>query len=564
MEAVFLKLFNMSITASWLVLAIIALRFLLKKAPKSMMVLLWALVGIRLLCPFSFESVFSLIPSAETIPADIVYSDAPMIHSGIAALNSAVNPVISKALAPAVGQSANPMQVISFIASVVWIVGLAAMLLYTLISCLRIHRNVREAIPLEKGIWLCDHISAPFLFGTLHPRIYLPSDLNEENRRYVIAHEQAHIARHDHWWKPLGFVLLSVYWFQPVLWIAYVLFCRDIEFACDEKVIKKMGEQSKKPYANALLQCSMPRKMVTACPVAFGEVGVKGRIKSVLHYRKPSFWILMAALAACIVAAVCFLTNPMAKGIDDIDHFGVNMALFERVEMIGLVDEHSNRIVSDEQEVNDILSGLKTVQIAAAPISESQSEERDKTHRIILTGGKGSPVTLCFDSDCREVWIDDGVKPTFSYRVLNPQTVEEQFLFASIDSRLYPDGMPLPIEYFEHVSQEPSLEMLKQHYPQYFDLPTEQGLTVYVWQMAAGSFSCALIAGHDVPQTFEEKLDLISLAPTSMDEMRIIVGTYDLPPKDVMIYPITQVHSSYYYEINEAYCKTVEQLFWGE
>ena len=311
MEAVFLKILNMSITASWLVLAVIALRFLLKKAPKAFLVLLWGLVGVRLILPFSFESVMSLIPSAETVPSDIVYSQVPEIDSGIGALNSAINPIISETLAPNEISSMNPMEVVTIVASAVWVIGIAAMLLYTLTSFLLFRRKVREAAPLRENIYLCDGIGTPFILGVVRPRIYLPSSVSQADAQHVIAHETAHIKRRDYLWKPLGFLFLTVYWFNPVLWIAYILLCRDIELACDEKVIRDKSLEIKKSYSEALVNCSVPRKMITACPLAFGEGGVKGRIKSVLNYKKPAFWIIIVSIIACVAVAVCFLTNPI-------------------------------------------------------------------------------------------------------------------------------------------------------------------------------------------------------------------------------------------------------------
>lgn len=315
MEILFLKLLNMSITASWLVLAVVVLRLLLKKAPRALIVVLWAFVGIRLVCPFSFDSVFSLIPSVETIPQDIFYSASPEIQSGVPVLNSVVNPVITGLFSPEPMTSVNPVQILAFAASIVWIAGMAAMVLYTVISYLRIHRKVREAVPLRDNIFLCDAVSTPFILGIIRPRIYLPSDMKEQDIEYVIAHEKAHLKRHDHWWKPLGFLLLTVYWLNPVMWLAYVLLCKDIELACDEKVLRNMGMESKKPYAHALINCSIPRKRIAACPLAFGEVGVKGRIQSVLNYKKPAFWILVVAVISCAAVAVCFLTNP--KTLDE-------------------------------------------------------------------------------------------------------------------------------------------------------------------------------------------------------------------------------------------------------
>lgn len=313
MDAFFIKLLNMSLTASWLVLAVIFLRFLLKKAPKWIMGVLWGFVAIRLICPFSFESIFSLIPSAEAIPQNIVSSENPAISSGLTLINEAVNPIISGSLSPNIGSGINPMQIIASAASAIWIIGVIAMLIYTLASYIRISRKIREAAPLKENIWICDRISTPFILGIIRPRIYLPSAMNEADTEYVISHEKAHLKRKDHIWKPLGFLLLSVYWFNPILWAAYILLCRDIELACDEKVIRQMGTEIKKPYSEALVNCSVPRKMIAACPLAFGETGVKERVKGVLSYKKPAFWIILVAIAACIVTAVCLLTNPLGK-----------------------------------------------------------------------------------------------------------------------------------------------------------------------------------------------------------------------------------------------------------
>ena len=310
MEIMFIKLLNMSITASWLVLAVVVLRLLLKKAPRAFVVVLWSFVGIRLVCPFSFDSVFSLIPSVETIPQDIFYSASPEIQSGVPVLNSVVNPVIMGLFSPEPMTSVNPVQILAFVVSIIWIAGMAAMVLYTIISYFSIYRKVREAVPFRNNIFLCDAISTPFIFGIIRPRIYLPSDTKEQDIEYVIAHEKAHLKRHDHWWKPLGFLLLTVYWFNPVMWLAYVLLCKDIELACDEKVLRNMGAENKKPYAHALINCSIPRKRIAACPLAFGEAGVKGRIQSVLNYKRPAFWILFVAVISCVIVAVCFLTNP--------------------------------------------------------------------------------------------------------------------------------------------------------------------------------------------------------------------------------------------------------------
>lgn len=319
MENVFLKLLNMSITAGWLILAVIVLRFLLRKAPKWISCLLWALVAIRLLCPFSFESIFSVVPSSETIHHDTVISAKPEIDSGVALVDNVVNPVISEAFAPKPGDSANPLQIWIFVAGIVWIVGVCVMLAYAAVSYLRLRYQVRLAVRFSESVYISEFVSSPFILGVIRPRIYLPSVMEEEVYKPVIAHEQAHLKRGDYFWKPFGYVLLAVYWFQPLCWIAYSLLCKDIELACDEKVIKGYDSHQKKVYSEALLACSLNRRTIAACPLAFGEVGVKERIKSVLHYKKPAFWIIVSAVIVCAVVAVCFLTDPVKdeKGYEE-------------------------------------------------------------------------------------------------------------------------------------------------------------------------------------------------------------------------------------------------------
>ena len=311
MAAVFLKLLNLSISASWLVLAVLVLRLISKRSPKWMNVLLWGIVALRLVLPFSIESTLSLIPSAETVsPAVVQFAPAPTITSGVSVIDNAVNPSLSEHFAAVPTASVNPLYVWTEIAGWVWLIGLGAMLLYALVSYLRLRRRVSVSLPIQDHIYLCDAISSPFILGVVKPHIYLPSGLDEVQRQNVLAHEQAHLARRDHWWKPLGFALLAVYWFNPVLWLAYTLLCRDIELACDERVIRTMDESAVKTYSTVLLACSMPRKAVITCPLAFGEVGVKERVRNALHYKKPAFWVVAASVAVCVVVAVCFLTDP--------------------------------------------------------------------------------------------------------------------------------------------------------------------------------------------------------------------------------------------------------------
>lgn len=326
MTGLFLKLLNVSITASWIVLAVLVLRLFLRKAPKWSMCILWSVVALRLVLPFSPESAISLIPSPEVIPQDIIRSETPAIHSAIPALNSAVNPLFTGTLTP----ESNLLKKILTAASVVWLAGVGVMLLYSLITFLSVRRQVRESLLYQKNIYICDDVQSPFILGVIRPRIYIPSGMEESCLSHVLAHENAHIRRWDHLWKPLGFLLLTVYWFNPLLWWAYILLCRDIEMACDEKVVAGMDGDGKRDYSEALIACSVHRRIIMACPVAFGEVSVKSRIKSVLCYKKPGAWVVTAAVAVCVIAAACFLTDPVACAHDYESHVTLAATCTER------------------------------------------------------------------------------------------------------------------------------------------------------------------------------------------------------------------------------------------
>lgn len=315
MTEFFLNVVNMSISASWLVCAVLLLRLLLKKAPKWINVLLWGIVAVRLICPFSFESVLSLIPSSQTINPEIALN-APVIDSGVTIIDNVINPIIGEAtisLQPE--KDVNLFQFIMPYLAGVWLVGIAALLIYTLISFLRLKRKIGTAVLLRDNIYQSEAVVSPFVLGVIKPKIYLPFNMNGQDMNHVIAHERAHIRRKDHFWKPLGFLILTLHWFNPVVWFGYILLCRDIELACDEKVVKELNNEQRAYYSEALLACSVNRRMIAACPLAFGEVGVKDRIKSVLNYKKPAFWIIVVAIVVSITVAVCFLTNPVNTSI---------------------------------------------------------------------------------------------------------------------------------------------------------------------------------------------------------------------------------------------------------
>ena len=325
MSTLFLKILNMSLNASWLILAVIIARFLLKKAPKWASCLLWGLVAFRLICPFSIHSILSLLPSAEIIPDNIMAEANPRIYSGVNTIDNAVNPIVESVLSPKVVSSVNPVQVIVDVAGTIWAIGFCVMLIYSFISILLLRRRVSASVKLSDGIYECDEVASPFILGIIRPIIYVPSGMDSNTLDYVTAHEKTHLKRKDHYWKPLGFFLLSVYWFNPLCWISYILLCRDIESACDEKVIRDKDTNYMAAYSQALLDCSINRRVIAACPLAFGETDVKGRIKGILNYKKPAFWIVVTSILVCIIVAVCFITSP--KGINDLsDATSVNVA----------------------------------------------------------------------------------------------------------------------------------------------------------------------------------------------------------------------------------------------
>lgn len=313
MDDVFLKLVNLSISASWLILAVLVLRVVLKKAPKWVMPLLWGVVALRLVCPFSIESVLSLIPSAETIPSEIVTETREPVLYEQATLDIVTNPTLPPAAEVTVGVSRQQAQVDFNIYSVLWLAGMAALLVHALVSAGKLKKKLATAILLRDNIYESEFVDSPFVFGVVKPNSYLPMHMDEGTAAHVIAHERAHLARRDHWWKVLGYLVLALHWFNPLVWVAYILFCRDIELACDERVVKGLDGAARADYSQALLSCAAPGRAVAACPLAFGEGNIKTRVKSALHYKKPAFWVAAAAVLAVVIMAVCFLTNPKSE-----------------------------------------------------------------------------------------------------------------------------------------------------------------------------------------------------------------------------------------------------------
>ena len=357
MDDVFLKIMNLSISASWLILAVLVLRVVLKKAPKWVMPLLWGVVALRLVCLFSIESALSLIPSAETIPSEIVTETREPVLYEQATLDIVTNPTLPSAAEVPVGVSRQQAQVDFNIYSVLWLAGMAALLVHALVSAGKLKKKLATAILLRDNIYESEFVDSPFVFGVIKPKIYLPMHMDEGTAAYVIAHEHAHLARRDHWWKVLGYLVLALHWFNPLVWVAYILFCRDIELACDEKVVKGLDGAARADYSQALLSCAAPGRAVAACPLAFGEGNIKTRVKSALHYKKPAFWVAAAAVLAVVIMAVCFLTNPRSD-IDAETLLGTSRGEITRISVkMGEADSGEEYRMSTE-EIKTVLSLL--------------------------------------------------------------------------------------------------------------------------------------------------------------------------------------------------------------
>ena len=551
MSELFLKIVNMSISASWVVIAVLALRFCLKKAPKWVNVLLWGIVAARMVFPFSIESVLSLIPSAETISPTIMMEQTPSVQTGVPALNHVINPVISGSFTPAPGASANPLQIWIPILTGIWLFGVAALFLYSAASYWRLRRKVCEAVILRGNIYQSENVCSPFVLGIIKPKIYLPYHMDSREMGHVIAHEQTHICRRDHWWKPLGFLLLTIHWFNPLMWLSYILLCRDIELACDEKVIREMGNEQRADYTQALVTCSVGRRVIAACPLAFGEIGVKERVKSVMNYKKPAFWIVLASVIVCAVIAVCFLTNPIgfqfdvsANTIVSANHFDMRNA-----------DDPVAIEMTPAQigELNSRLAGVKNCKrsdkyAGLTPGYQISAQMQDGSY-IRISGYSLSDNTM--------VDIEQSGK---RYAVSDRE-------FQEYLSRICAGG---------DVSAAFDLQPLRVQYPEYFDLDASAGLDVYVWQMAPDSYYFGLLP-HTASPRDSTAQELLALRGASSEQMRYILAAYALDPDDIHVIPWQNPISSYIPECwivtengesleekQAQYIETVSAMLFGE
>ena len=551
MSELFLKIVNMSISASWIVVAVLALRFCLKKAPKWVNALLWGIVAVRMVFPFSIESVLSLIPSAETISPTVMMEQTPSVQTGVPALNHVINPVISGSFTPAPGASANPLQIWIPVLAGIWLFGIAALFLYSAVSYWCLRRKVCEAVILRDNIYQSENVCSPFVLGIIRPKIYLPYHMDSREMGHVIAHEQTHICRRDHWWKPLGFLLLTIHWFNPLMWLSYVLLCRDIELACDEKVIREMSNEQRADYTQALVACSVDRRLIAACPLAFGEIGVKERVKSVMNYKKPAFWIVLASVIVCAVIAVCFLTNPIGFQFDVSANTIVSANHFD---MRNADDPVSIEMTPAQiSELNSRLAGVKNCKrsdkyAGLTPGYQISAQMQDGSY-IRISGYSLSDNTM--------VDIEQNGK---RYAVSDRE-------FQEYLSRICAGG---------DVSAAFDLQPLRAKYPEYFDLDASAGLDVYVWQMAPDSYCFGLLP-HTASPRDSTAQELLALRGASSEQMRYILAAYALDPDDIYVIPWQNPISSYIPECwivtengesleekQAQYIETVSAMLFGE
>ncbi len=568
MSELFLNVVNMSFSASWVVLAVLLLRLLLKKAPKWITVLLWGIVALRLVFPFSFESALSLIHNAEVVTPDIMLDRTPEINTGVPIINQVVNPIISNSFAPDPATSANPLQLWIPTFALFWIIGMVILFIYTIVSFLRVKRKIGTAVLYKENIYQSENVVSPFVLGIIKPKIYLPFCMSGQDMQHVIAHENAHIRRKDHLWKPLGFLVLTLHWFNPLMWLGYVLLCRDIELACDEKVVKELSTEQKADYSQALLTCSVNRRMIAACPLAFGEVGVKDRVKSVLNYKKPTFWIIVVAIALSIIVAVCFLTNPTSVTLNDELAVFIDMQIAKQ----NYSEEHTgDNFIAASYEVLGVDKSANETTVYMWVLYEEYSFEDGKTK---LETGSHIPTAITAKRtgehghyELVEYWTPrdgsfyaDDIREKFPWhlhsKALDPQRyIKEQKEFCQNAAE----------EYFRQEEEKQAselsrlLEQLRQTHPHFFNIPTEGGLTVYIWEMAKDIYECHL--ANTARESITDQSFVYTVGAVTVEEMKAILTTYNVDRKDITIQPVINPLSSYLYEIDEAYTAKIKALF---
>ncbi len=428
LEKIFLQILNMSFTASYVIIFVLVARLLLKKSPKILSYALWAVVLFRLIFPFSFESVFSLLPvKTNPIPQDIIYAAIPTIDTGISAINQAVNSSLPAATPAA---SVNPLQIWIFIGTTVWLLGIAVLLIYSIISLIKLQKRLKNAVHEKDNIYLAKHLNTPFVIGIIRPKIYLPTALTNEEKRYILLHEKLHIRRYDHVVKILSFFALCLHWFNPLVWIAFFISGKDMEMSCDEAVIKKLGSDVKKDYSNSLLTLTTGRSIIGGTPLAFGEGDTRGRIKNVLNYKRPTFWVAAAGMILAVVTVVGLLVNPIqGVRLPDADDMNFSIEMLEGA-AYGTVISGNKVVDFPRAKASEFTDFIKELRIEKNAISTNRSEDRDSTNQIhlaceVFTNSKAIyNLYFNFNANFTQVWLDNNTKPSLSYQVKEPEKVK--------------------------------------------------------------------------------------------------------------------------------------------
>ena len=417
----------------------------------------WAVVLFRLLCPTSFSTDFSLLGifhspavtngSITYIPTDIVHTANPQVDLPLPGISQIINETLPQGDEQTV---ADPLEAPMAIATFLWLFGIAAMLIYSIVSVLILKNRLKSARYTKRNIYEADNLKTPFVLGIFSPRIYIPAGLTEEEKSYIIRHEQTHIRRFDHIIKPFAFLVLSIHWFNPLVWIAFILMGTDMELSCDERVLKEMGGDIKKAYSTSLLLLATEKRILNGSPLAFGEGNVGGRIKNVLNYKKPAFWMIGVAVVAVIAVGIGLAINPSQKvSLMDNSVFSGETQLDKTVSVTinGPQGDQTASATITRSDGNfgwkQLLAFLPSVEVEQKEINQSRTESRDKSWQIIFDrqiNGKSHPVAFYFSRDFEEVWIDDNIKPSYSHQVINPDAVSAYLpvFFASLSPQVEP------------------------------------------------------------------------------------------------------------------------------
>lgn len=424
LDQLFLQILNMSFTASFVILFVLIARLFLKKSPKMFSYALWAVVLFRLICPFSFESMFSLLPTK----VSPISQDISKIDTGIPAINYTLNSSLPAATPYA---STNSMQVWVFLGKVTWLVGIAILLMYSIVSLLKVQKRLKKAVHERDNIYLAEHLRTAFVVGVIRPKVYLPTVLGDEEKQYILLHEQMHIQRLDHVIKILSFFVLCLHWFNPLVWVAFFSSGRDMEMSCDEMVIEQLGNDVKKNYSSSLLALATGRRIIAGAPLAFGEGDTKSRVKNVLNYRKPRSWMIMSAVILVVATSIGLAVNPInTTKLFEVVEF--SLGSLDRV-TYGTITSHDRHMDFNQAKAEEITDYLGELKVNKSQVSKVRQLDRDQTNQIhfVFTepsdNGHMGNLYFNFSEDFSEVWVDNDVKPSFSHTVLKPSEVKAFF-----------------------------------------------------------------------------------------------------------------------------------------